>query len=75
KPREYALLEYLALRGGDVVTRSEIERHIYDERVDPISNVVDSAICSLRKVIDPPDGPSMIQTRRGMGYVLGASPE
>ena len=75
KPREYALLEYLALRAGEVVTRPEIERHIYDERVEPMSNVVDSAICSLRKVIDPPGGPSLIQTRRGMGYVFGAPAE
>lgn len=70
RPREYALLEYLALRQGEVVPRSEIERHIYDERAEPMSNVVDSAICSLRKAIDTPGYPSMIQTRRGMGYVF-----
>ena len=75
KPREYALLEYLALRAGEVVTRAEIEQHIYDERVDPVSNVVDSAICTLRRAIDPPGGPSMIQTRRGMGYVFGKASE
>ncbi len=69
KPREYALLEYLVVRKGELVTRADIEHHIYDERVEPVSNVVDSAICSLRKIIDPPGSPSLIQTRRGMGYV------
>jgi len=70
KPREYALLEYLALRKGALVTRAKIEQHIYDERAEPMSNVVDSAICSLRKIIDLPGRPSLIQTRRGMGYIM-----
>jgi DNA-binding response OmpR family regulator len=69
-PREYALLEYLALRAGEVVTRSEIESHIYDERAEPMSNVVDSAICALRRKIDRVGQPSHILTRRRMGYVL-----
>ena len=68
--REYALLEYLAARQGHVVSRTDIEQHIYDERVEPMSNVVDAAVYALRKKIDPPGGPSLIQTRRGMGYVL-----
>ncbi|MGH9461963.1 MAG: response regulator [Vicinamibacteria bacterium] len=71
RPREYSLLEYLALRKGHVVSRREIEQHIYDDRVEPMSNVVDAAICRLRKKIDRPDEPSLITTRRGMGYVLG----
>jgi len=69
-PREYALLEFLALRKGTLVNRAEIEEHIYDERVDPMSNVVDSAICTLRKRIDSSDEPSIIKTRRGMGYII-----
>lgn len=69
-PREYALLEYLATRVGQVVTRTDIEAHIYDERVEPLSNVVDSAICALRRKIDQPGAASMIVTRRRMGYVL-----
>jgi DNA-binding response OmpR family regulator len=68
--REYALLELLALRQGEVVTRAEIERCIYDERAEPMSNVVDSAICLLRKKIGRSGCRSLIQTRRGMGYVL-----
>jgi DNA-binding response OmpR family regulator len=69
-PREYALLEFLALNRGRVISRSEIEKHIYDERVEPLSNVVDSAVCSLRRKIDSPSAPSLIQTRRGQGYIL-----
>ncbi len=72
-PREYALLEYLALRHGKVVSRAEIEEHIYDGRADPMSNVVDSAVCALRRRIDGGGaGPSFIETRRGLGYVLRA---
>jgi DNA-binding response OmpR family regulator len=66
-PREYRLLEYLAARKGQVVTRTEIEAHIYDDLTSPMSNVVDSAICGLRKKI----GADLITTRRGLGYVLG----
>ncbi|HEY7089914.1 MAG TPA: response regulator transcription factor [Tepidisphaeraceae bacterium] len=69
-PREYSLLEFLALRRGQVVSRTEIESHIYDMGADLMSNVVDSAVCALRRRIDAPEGPSFIQTRRGMGYVL-----
>jgi DNA-binding response OmpR family regulator len=69
-PREYALLEYLARRQGTVVSRTEIEAHIYDDAAEPMSNVVDSAVCALRRKIDVPGRPSLIQTRRGMGYVF-----
>jgi DNA-binding response OmpR family regulator len=66
--REWRLVEYLALRRGQVVPRSEIEAHIYDELVSPMSNVVDTAVYNLRRKI----GPELIQTRRGLGYVLEA---
>lgn len=68
--REFSLLEYLALRQGQVVSRSEIEAHIYDERVDPMSNVVDAAVYSLRKKLSQAGVPSLIHTRRGFGYIL-----
>jgi DNA-binding response OmpR family regulator len=70
RPREYALLEYLVARRGEVVTRGEIERHIYDDEVELKSNVVDSAIYQLRKLLDRPGESPPIETRRGMGYVL-----
>ena len=73
-PREYALLEYLAARHGSVVSRAEIEAHIYDERAEPMSNVVDATVYALRKKIDPPGAvQSLIRTRRGMGYELRAA--
>jgi len=67
-PREYRLLEYLASRPGEVVSRTDIWAHVYDEHTEPMSNAVDSAICNLRKRIGPPE---LLHTRRGMGYVLG----
>jgi DNA-binding response OmpR family regulator len=70
KPREYLLLEYLARRTGQVVTRNEIEAHIYDGEVDPMSNVVESAICSLRKKISAANPAPLIVTRHGLGYTL-----
>jgi DNA-binding response OmpR family regulator len=75
KPREYLLLEYLARRAGEVVTREEIEAHLYDDSVDPMSNVVESAVCSLRKKINAPNPSPLIHTRHGLGYVLKAEPE
>jgi DNA-binding response OmpR family regulator len=67
--REWRLLEYLAHRVGQVVPRTEIEAHIYDDQVEPMSNVVDTAVYALRRKI----GQEMIRTRRGLGYVLEAS--
>lgn len=69
-PREFKLLEYLALRRGQLVSRSEIEAHIYPDATDLMSNAVDSAVCTLRKKIASPGARPSIQTRRGMGYVL-----
>lgn len=69
--REFALLEFLMLRAGEVVSRTEIEEHIYDDMISPMSNVVDTAIYALRKKIavsakvEP-----LIHTKRGHGYIL-----
>lgn len=71
--REYALLEYLALRVGQVVSRSEIWEHLYDQNDESVSNVVDVYIGYLRSKIDRVYNPKLIHTRRGMGYVLSAN--
>jgi DNA-binding response OmpR family regulator len=71
-PREYRLLELLALRRGEVLSRADIEEHLYGEEMEVFSNVVESTISSLRKKIDPSGSEPLIQTRRGMGYVLEA---
>ena len=68
--REYALLEYLAYRRGQVVERCEIEDHLYGERNFPMSNVVDRIVCTLRKKIEADDNEQLLTTRRGQGYVL-----
>jgi DNA-binding response OmpR family regulator len=72
--REYALLEYLALRAGEVVTRTDIWDHVYDFHSDSASNVVDVYIGYLRKKIERPEWPKLLHTRRGQGYVLGENP-
>jgi two-component system copper resistance phosphate regulon response regulator CusR len=68
--KEYALLEYLARRAGDVVNRSDIAEHVWDEHYDPMSNVVDVYIQRLRRKLDAPGRDSLIRTRRGEGYQL-----
>jgi DNA-binding response OmpR family regulator len=68
--KEFALLEYLAMRAGAVVSRTEIWEHIYDQDDDAVSNVVDVYIGYLRNKIDKPFGSRLIHTRRGQGYML-----
>jgi two-component system, OmpR family, response regulator len=64
--REYAILELLARRKGSVVTRSAIYDHVYDDRDDTLSNVVDVFIAALRRKV----GAGVIHTRRGHGYII-----
>jgi len=70
--REYAVLEYLAVRQGQVVSRAEIWDHVYDFASEPSSNVVDVYIGYLRRKLENDRGNKLIHTRRGQGYVLGA---
>jgi len=69
--REYAILEFLALRAGQVVTRTEIWEHIYDFAAEPGSNVIDVYIGRLRRRLERGKRSRLIHTRRGLGYVLG----
>lgn len=71
--REYALLEYLAMRSGEVVSRSSIWEHVYEFNSDAESNVVDVYIGYLRKKIERSDKRRLIHTLRGRGYQLGVS--
>ena len=68
--REYALLEYLVRRAGEIVGRADISEHVWDGSSDPMSNVIDVFIQRLRRKIDLPGQDSVIQTRRGEGYLL-----
>jgi DNA-binding response OmpR family regulator len=71
-PREYALLEYLAVRAGQIVTRTDIWEHVYDFNSSATSNVVDVYIGYLRKKLETQGKPALIHTIRGRGYMLGA---
>lgn len=68
--REFSLLECLARRPGQTLSREQIEGHIYSEKDSPLSNAVDAAIYSLRKKITTSGTSPLIKTRRGLGYVL-----
>jgi two-component system OmpR family response regulator len=64
--REYALIEYLAIRHGKVVSRTELYDHLFAEEDESYSNLLDVHVCNLRKKL----GKDLIQTRRGHGYVI-----
>jgi len=64
--REYAILEYLALHRGEVVTRTALYDHLFDEHEDTLSNLLDVHIFSIRKKL----GRDLITTRRGYGYSI-----
>jgi DNA-binding response OmpR family regulator len=66
--REFALLEYFMRHNGQVLSRQQILSAIWDYDFEPASNVVDVYVRHLRNKVDPPDGPSLIQTIRGAGY-------
>ncbi len=64
--REYALVEYLVLRRGKMVSRTELYEHLFDENEDSLSNLLDVRVSLVRKKI----GPEFIVTRRGQGYCI-----
>lgn len=72
QPREFSLLEYLMRNPGRVVTKTAILEHVYDYSFDPQTNVVDVLVCRLRNRIDKQFETKLIQTVRGVGYVLKA---
>jgi two-component system, OmpR family, copper resistance phosphate regulon response regulator CusR len=73
--KEYALLEYLARRAGEVVSRAEIAEHVWEENFDPFSNLIEVYVQRLRRKIDEGRAPKLIRTRRGEGYVLAPAKE
>jgi two-component system OmpR family response regulator len=64
--REYALVELLALHRGELVTRTQIYEHLFDENEDSLSNLVEVHVSNVRKKL----GKDFIETRRGQGYVV-----
>ena len=70
--KEFALLEYLVRNAGQVLSRSMIVDHVWDQSFDSFTNVVDVYIRYLRNKIDQGFEPKLIHTVRGVGYVLNA---
>jgi two-component system OmpR family response regulator len=64
--REYAILEYLALHRGEVVTRTALYEHLFDETDNTLSNLLDVHVFGIRKKL----GHDLITTRRGQGYCI-----
>ncbi len=73
--KEYALLEYLARRAGELVNREDISEHVWDEAYDPCSNLIEVYIRRLRRKVDEGFKLRLIRTRRGEGYMLSGDEE
>ena len=73
--KEYALLEYMARRAGEVVSRAEIAEHVWDENFDPFSNLIEVYVQRLRRKIDEGHATKLLRTRRGEGYILDPAKE
>ena len=70
RPREFTLLEYLMRNTGRVVSKTMILSHVWGYQFDPQTNVVDVLVSRLRDKIDRPFERKLLQTVRGVGYVL-----
>src|SRR5919199_159881 len=68
--REFAVLEYLLRRAGQVVTRAELLDHVWDQNYEGSTNIVDVYVGYLRRKVEEPFGKPLIRTVRGAGYVL-----
>jgi two-component system, OmpR family, response regulator len=73
QPREFALLEYLLRNAGRVVSKTMILEHVWDYHFDPQTNVVDVLVHRLRNKVERNCAEKLIQTIRGVGYVLKAA--
>ncbi len=73
-PTEWRLLEYMMRRPGQVLTRTMLLERVWDFAFDPTTNVVDVHVSRLRRKVEAPNGPPLIRTVRGAGYVLDARP-
>jgi two-component system, OmpR family, response regulator len=65
-PLEYALVEFLAIHRGKIVTRTMLYDHLFDENEDSLSNLLDVHVSNLRKKL----GADFVVTRRGQGYII-----
>jgi two-component system OmpR family response regulator len=67
-PKEFALVEYMILHRGQLVTRTQLYEHLWDESADTLSNVVDVYVSNVRRKL----GHDFVRTRRGEGYIVDA---
>jgi len=72
--KQFALLELLALRSGEVVSRADLWSHLYAFDEEPNSNLLEVYVAQLRRKLEAGGEPRLIHTRRGVGYVLEAAP-
>jgi len=68
--KEYALLEYLIMNANEVVTRTMISEHVWNEEFDSLSNIIDVFVNHLRNKIDKDSDKPLIHTIHGTGYIL-----
>ena len=71
-PTEWRLLEYMMRHPGQVLTRTMLLEREWDFTFDPTTNVVDVHVSRLRRKLEGADGPALIRTVRGAGYILDA---
>jgi len=67
---EYRTLEYLIMRAGQIVSKTELLEHLYDFNWERFSNVTEAYISALRRKLDPRQKYKLIETLRGQGYLL-----
>jgi len=70
QPREFRLLEYLMKNAGRVVTRTMLLENVWDYHFDPQTNVIDVHMSRLRAKVDKGHDHQLLQTVRGVGYVI-----
>lgn len=70
--REYALLEFLMRHPNRVITRTMLAEHVWEHDFDPLTNVIDVHVARLRRKIENAEGPKLLQTIRGSGYIFRA---
>lgn len=68
--KEYAVLEYLMQRQDEVVSRTALAEHVWDENYEPMSNTIDVTVYHLRQKVDRGFAVRMVHTIRGAGYSL-----
>ncbi|WP_232470690.1 MULTISPECIES: response regulator transcription factor [Methylococcus] len=72
-PKEYAILELLLRRAGEVVSRTQLAEQIWRTGLIALDNLIDVHISNLRRKVDPPGVPPLIRTVRGCGFSLAAN--